>query len=114
MTHKNPIIALFLYEMYVINTQIGPQSYKLTPSQPKQTTEISVSSVFTYTQRPFAEISNKKFDAEKLLQNSLRFCDKDSYLDSISIDPDLSTSEFLEILNKITENKAFTVPCRVS
>ena len=111
-THKNPTISAFLHEMYTLSFHDGPHFFTL--NNPKHSADSSFASYFTSRKKNLEELLHSSQKIEHQLECFLRFCDKDAYCDCISIDPDISAEDLLQIIKSLSGDKAFQVPCRIS
>ncbi|OMJ75100.1 hypothetical protein SteCoe_25837 [Stentor coeruleus] len=140
LTHKNQFLASILQEMHLFNIRTGQKVFKISTAKSKNQQDYSISSIFTYRDYPMKNYTNDcksshplgnsdKFvcdykqiptsnihinNIEIELITALRFCDKDAYCDCLSLDPSMPIEEFLYIMRRLTANRAFSIPCRVS
>lgn len=113
LTHKNPIISSLLFEMHMINTQKGSHVFKVLSNPIKSVSKSQSKPLFISEKRQLSDLTHPNIETEKLLESSLMFCDKESYLDCISVDPDLNVSDLIRIIKTLSNNKGFLVPCRI-
>lgn len=140
LTHKNQFLASILQEMYYFNIRTGQKIFKISTTKPKNQQDYSISSIFTFREYTMKNYTNdcktshpldnqdksscacKQIPTSNIhinnieigLGTALRFCDKDSYCDCLSLDPSMPIEEFLYIMRRLTGDRAFSVPCRVS
>ena len=113
-THKNPIMICFLHEMYSLKYHEGPHLFIINPPQPKKALNLHFSSIFSVKKKTFDELTHPNNKLEQKLEESIRFCDIETYCDCITIDPDLNINDFIHMINCISGDKAFQTPCRLS
>ena len=55
-----------------------------------------------------------KYEAQQVLVENLRFCDLLMYLDTITVSQKLiaDSSFFFDILARVTDDRAFQMPCK--
>ena len=114
LTHKNLFITSFILESFYITTREGRFLFKIKETQPRYDYNNSVMNLVDYEKKTLNQLESSQNSIEKEFENFIRFCDKDSYCDLLSLDPVVNSCQFLTLAKKMTDGKCFKVPCRVS
>lgn len=114
LTHKNLFMTAFLQEAFYLNAKSGNHGFRLKANQPKFDRQASVFYVVEVDKKTLCELDSPINAIEKNFESLIRFCDLDSYCNCLSIDPSLNGDQFLAFAKKLTDDKAFSAPCRVS
>ena len=114
LTHKNLFITSFILESFSLTTREGRFLFKIKEIQPRHDSQNSVMNLIDYEKKTLNQLDSSQNLIEKEFENFIRFCDKDSYCDMLSFDPANNVSQFLAFAKKMTDDKCFKVPCRVS
>lgn len=111
VSFRDPWFASMLRQMFSIKVERGDLIFSFTEKEDwRPCTPLSYYFYGRVCNKPPAEECR---EAELILEQSIRMTDWGSYIDTVTIDPDLAADfpKFLNIMSRISKDKAFAAPC---
>ena len=110
----NPLICNFLIQMNLKIISDGDFEFALVENSEKKFQEDSDIKKIFYSRKRNHKRRDEKTMAEKELELGLRFLDTEEYIDTLSLEINLlkNSGHLFKLLNIISGNKAFRIPCR--
>lgn len=116
---KNPWLSAVLRQMFVRKVKEGDGLFTLTTDPDRPMESISLDDNFKFkrvnSESGLAIRSSSSLSAERQLEQLLRLTDSSEYLDTVTFAPELLSDmdKFFRAMADISNNRAFTSPCRV-
>ena len=120
LADKNPWLSAILRQMFVRKVKEGDGLFSLSQEQTRPFESTVLDDYFKFqrltSDAGFTLGFSPASQAERLLEQQLRLCDSQEYLDTVTVAPELAADldKFLRTMADVSHGQAFTWPCRVS
>ena len=120
LADKNPWLSAVLRQMFVRKVKEGDGLFSFAQEQIRPFESTALDDYFKFqrltSDSGFTLGFSPASQAERLLEQQLRLCDSQEYLDTVTVAPELAADldKFLRTMAEVSRGQAFTWPCRVA